>query len=98
MESSKFCHNCGESLAPGSPRPTDSSTGLKENIAGLLCYVLGWITGLIFFLYKPAQGFSFQQPSSRRRQGLSQASVDIALLPDLPSWLLPPPGRDTQAF
>jgi uncharacterized membrane protein len=25
-------------------------TGLAENIAGLLCYVLGWVTGLIFFL------------------------------------------------
>jgi len=24
--------------------------GLSENIAGLLCYVLGWITGLVFFL------------------------------------------------
>ena len=27
-----------------------TSTGLEENIAGLLCYVLGWITGLVFFL------------------------------------------------
>jgi uncharacterized membrane protein len=23
---------------------------LAENVAGLLCYVLGWVTGLIFFL------------------------------------------------
>ncbi len=29
---------------------TKSSTGLESNIAGLLSYVLGWITGLIFFL------------------------------------------------
>jgi uncharacterized membrane protein len=27
-----------------------SQTGLSENAAGALCYVLGWITGLIFFL------------------------------------------------
>ena len=27
-----------------------SSTGLESNIGGLLSYVLGWITGLIFFL------------------------------------------------
>src|SRR6056297_1288558 len=27
-----------------------SSTGLKENEAGALAYVFGWITGLIFFL------------------------------------------------
>jgi len=25
-------------------------TGMAENVAGLLCYVLGWVTGLIFFL------------------------------------------------
>lgn len=25
-------------------------TGLSENVAGLLCYVLGWVTGLIFLL------------------------------------------------
>jgi len=23
---------------------------MAENVAGLLCYVLGWVTGLIFFL------------------------------------------------
>ena len=26
-----------------------TQTGMKENVAGLLCYVLGWMTGLIFF-------------------------------------------------
>ncbi|MCK4362487.1 MAG: DUF4870 domain-containing protein [Dehalococcoidia bacterium] len=25
-------------------------TGLEPNVAALLCYVLGWITGLVFFL------------------------------------------------
>jgi len=29
---------------------TKSSTGLESNVAGLLSYVLGWITGLILFL------------------------------------------------
>jgi uncharacterized membrane protein len=27
-----------------------SQTQLKENVAGALCYALGWITGIIFFL------------------------------------------------
>ncbi len=27
-----------------------SSTGLTANVAGLLCYVLGWISGLVFIL------------------------------------------------
>jgi uncharacterized membrane protein len=29
---------------------TSGETGMAENVAGLLCYVLGWVTGLIFFL------------------------------------------------
>lgn len=35
----------------------NTSTGLQENIAALLCYVLGWITGLIFFLIEPNNKF-----------------------------------------
>jgi len=27
-----------------------AAEGLTENVAGLLCYALGWITGLIFYL------------------------------------------------
>ena len=27
-----------------------TSTGLAENVAGLLCYVLGWVSGLVFIL------------------------------------------------
>jgi len=34
-----------------------SSTGLDENVAGLLCYVLGWISGLVFFLLEQENKF-----------------------------------------
>jgi uncharacterized membrane protein len=34
-----------------------SSTGLQANIAGLLCYVLGWISGLIFILIEKESKF-----------------------------------------
>lgn len=34
-----------------------SSTGLESNIGGLLSYVLGWITGLIFFLVEVKDEF-----------------------------------------
>ena len=30
-----------------------TSTGLEENIAGLLCYVLGWVSGVIFLILEP---------------------------------------------
>ena len=46
-----FCPNCGapQAGAPAGGGAT-AGTGMAENVAGLLCYVLGWITGLIFFL------------------------------------------------
>ena len=31
--------------------------GLEQNVAGLLCYVLGWVTGLIFFLMEKENKF-----------------------------------------
>ncbi|MGD0352269.1 MAG: DUF4870 domain-containing protein [Dehalococcoidia bacterium] len=34
-----------------------TSTGLDENVAGLLCYVLGWVSGLVFFLIEKENKF-----------------------------------------
>ncbi len=34
-----------------------TSTGLEENVAGLLCYVLGWVSGLIFLLIETENKF-----------------------------------------
>ena len=34
-----------------------TSTGLAENVAGLLCYVLGWISGLVFILIEQENKF-----------------------------------------
>jgi|SRR5580700_2942835 uncharacterized membrane protein len=48
-----FCPNCGAALAGAGGVATSNAmtqTGMKENVAGLLCYVLGWVTGLIFFI------------------------------------------------
>lgn len=35
--------------APG-PATTSTGTGLDPKLAGLLCYLFGWVSGLIFFL------------------------------------------------
>lgn len=47
-----FCTNCGQSQGTAAPSNTGTGTqsGLAENVAALLSYVLGWVTGLIFFL------------------------------------------------
>jgi uncharacterized membrane protein len=34
-----------------------TSIGLEENIAGLLCYIAGWISGLIFLLIETENRF-----------------------------------------
>lgn len=36
---------------------TKTSMGLDENIAGLLCYVVGWVSGLIFILLEQENKF-----------------------------------------
>ncbi len=46
-ESAGFCQNCGQAQ-PASAGAAQQS-GLSENTAALLSYVLGWLTGLIFF-------------------------------------------------
>ena len=46
-----FCPKCGKavgSVAAGTEAVP--ATGIQENVAGLLCYAAGWVTGLIFFL------------------------------------------------
>lgn len=35
---------------PPPPPQKKSGTGLDPNVAGFLCYLAGWITGLIFYL------------------------------------------------
>jgi uncharacterized membrane protein len=34
-----------------------SSTGLDENVAGFLCYLLGFITGIVFLVMEKKSGF-----------------------------------------
>ena len=55
-----FCPKCGAAQAVASgggqgaavTAPVDASAtaGMEENVAGLLCYIFGWISGLIFLL------------------------------------------------
>ena len=58
-----FCPKCGAAqgaslggaqsaavAAPGATAADYPTAGMEENIAGFLCYLVGWITGLIFLL------------------------------------------------
>jgi len=47
-----FCPKCGQAQSGGEVAQTShgAQSGLNENVAGLLCYALWWVTGLIFLL------------------------------------------------
>src|ERR1019366_7576069 len=47
-----FCPKCGQAQSGEQMTSTSQSaqSGMSENVAGLLCYVLGWLTGIIFYL------------------------------------------------
>lgn len=47
-----FCPKCGQAQSGGAVVQTTPSvdTGMTENVAALLSYLLGWVTGIIFLL------------------------------------------------
>ncbi len=63
-EGAKFCSKCGAkfgvsagpSETPGNPG-AETSVGMSANTAGLLCYVLGWISGIVFAVIEKKSTF-----------------------------------------
>jgi uncharacterized membrane protein len=53
-----FCAKCGTAQPAGAAAGgaavaqggQAAQSGMSENVAGFLCYLVGWVTGLIFFL------------------------------------------------
>jgi uncharacterized membrane protein len=49
-----FCPKCGanqsSAVAPSAAPAANPTEGLAENVAGLLCYAVGFVTGIVFFL------------------------------------------------
>jgi uncharacterized membrane protein len=45
-----FCPKCGTNQGAAPAPAAASGDGLAENVAGLLCYAVGWVTGIIFLL------------------------------------------------
>ncbi len=62
-----FCPNCGVALGPGTTAGGSTGTGyvkpgpgsilqapgLTENVASALCYLLGFVTGIVFLVLAP---------------------------------------------
>ena len=57
----RYCAKCGTAVDSGTPAsaspavnlPPISAGGLPENTAAALCYLLGWVTGIIFLILEP---------------------------------------------
>jgi uncharacterized membrane protein len=95
-DGAKFCSKCGAGLGvaatptEGAPRPeAESSTGLSANVAGLLCYVLTWVTGIIFVVLEKKSTFvKFHAWQSIMTFGvLTVAELILAWIPFV-GWIL----------
>jgi len=87
--SASFCSKCGAPQGTASatgtgtvaaPAVASPTEGLPENIAGLLCYVLGWITGIIFLLIDKRPWVRFQAAQSIAVFGgltVAQIALDV---------------------
>jgi uncharacterized membrane protein len=65
-EGAAFCPQCGKgqgAAASGNANVAGQS-GLAENVAGGLCYVLGWLTGIIFLLIDKRPSVRFHAAQS----------------------------------
>ena len=61
-EGTSFCASCGTpvgSAAGGPPASAAAGTAMSSNVAGLLCYILGFITGIIFLVIEPYKNDKF---------------------------------------
>ncbi len=63
-DDARFCSKCGNRVGAAATPTEDaarseaeSSTGLSANVAGLLCYVAGWITGIVFLVLEKRSTF-----------------------------------------
>ena len=63
-----------------------SSTGLAENVAGLLCYVLGWVSGLVFVLIEQESKFVrfHAMQSVATFGGITIISIALSILGRIP--------------
>jgi len=51
-----FCASCGKPVSVAAPVPGGTaavSSGLQPNVAGALCYLAGFITGILFLVLEP---------------------------------------------
>jgi len=56
-ETSKTTAKASKAVVETSKPEAESSTGMSANVAGLLCYVAAWITGIVFVVLEKKSTF-----------------------------------------
>ena len=95
-EGAKFCSKCGAELGvaatptEGVAKPeAESSTGLSANVAGLLCYVGVWVTGIVFIVLEKKSVFvKFHAWQSIMTFGVLTAAYLILFWIPFVGWIL----------
>jgi uncharacterized membrane protein len=61
VEGAAFCGSCGAPMAapPTVARAGAAAQPIASNVAGLLCYVLAYITGILFLVWEPYKNDKF---------------------------------------
>ena len=70
VEDARFCNSCGASFVSGGEESKNAGsgpdqnteskatgTGLDQNIAALLSYVVGWVTGIVFYIIEKENNY-----------------------------------------
>ena len=95
-DGAKFCSKCGTALgavpaSSGASSSSETTTGLAPNVAGLLCYVGWWISGIVFVVLEKKSIFvRFHAWQSIVTFGvLTVVQIAIAVIPFV-GWILSP--------
>jgi uncharacterized membrane protein len=66
----------GYAPPPAAPAPVAQSSGLEENMASALCYLAGWLTGVIFLVLEP-----YNKNKTIRFHAFQSIFWNIAIIP-----------------
>lgn len=82
----KFCAKCGSPMpdpgqgggayVPPPAAPVAQSAGMEENMASALCYLAGWLTGVIFLVLEP-----YNKNRTIRFHAFQSIFLNVALIP-----------------
>jgi uncharacterized membrane protein len=74
---------------PTVPDSGRTSSGLDPNVAAALCYSLGWVSGLLFYLTEPHNGFvRFHAAQATIVFGSACLALLVCLAIPLLGWIL----------